>query len=132
MKKFEKGFNLKIDEVTEKIKSVTSSESISPNTKSTQLVKFRKERKSLKLINNLLKLLPEDSVLGKDDLETISSLMMLTADRVSAAVSCVEGDSILELMKKYESSKNLLNKLQVFCEKNALKLNFSSGKVEKL
>lgn len=129
MKRFNTVMSSKIDEVTEHIKEVTASDTIAKSTKSTTLVRIRRDRKVLVLVNELLQLLPEDTKLSEDAQEALVTITTLVEERERSVVSCQEGDSILELMQKYDDVKNFAGKLSTFCDKNGLKLDYANNKI---
>lgn len=125
--------NNKIDELKSQIAAMKVNETLSKNTRGTQLYKLGRERRVLHLINSLVSQLGDNNIkLDEADMDTfvlITTLVGERAERVS--VTCQEGDNILDLLQKYADKKDLQNKLAAYCEKNGLRLDYSSGKVVK-
>lgn len=99
---------------------------ISPNTRSTQLNKLRRERDVLNLIGCLLT--PETKL---DDKQTnlLVRLTTLAEERSVTKYIFNEGDSIFEVMQKYEKLSR--KDIEERCEKVGLKLDFSKGIIVK-
>ena len=114
----------------EKIADLKSQiESISKNTRGTQLYKLGRERRVLHLINSLIAQLGDNVKFSKDDMDTFVLITTLASERSSIEVK--EGDSILELLQKYADKKDIQKKLQTACEKVGLVMNFKTGLIEK-
>lgn len=119
----------KINDLKSQIATMKTNETLSKNTRGTQLYKLGRERRVLHLIASLLK---DDTKLEGDDLDTFVLITTLSSERAErSSVEVKEGDSILELMQKYEEKKDLQKKLVTACEKAGLKLDYTSGKVVK-
>ena len=113
----------------EKIADLKSQiESISKNTRGTQLYKLGRERRVLHLINSLIAQLGDNVKFSKDDMDTFVLITTLASERSSIEVK--EGDSILELLQKYADKKDIQKKLQTACEKVGLVMNFKTGLIE--
>ena len=126
----------KINELTSFIKVMTSRETedkndptyIAKSTKQTQLYHMKRERRVLALIKHLIAANP-DLQLSTEDQETFALITTLSEERKTTKYVFNEGDSIYDIMTKYEnlSRKDLDKKL----EKLGLKADFASGKVIK-
>ena len=128
--------NEKINELTAAIKVMTARDTTNPtdptyvakSTKQTQLYHMKRERRVLALIKNLIAANP-DLQLSAEDQETFVLITTLASERTTTKYVFNEGDSIYDIMTKYEnlSRKDLDKKL----EKLGLKADFASGKVIK-
>lgn len=126
----------KINELTSLIKVMTARETenkldptyIAKSTKQTQLYHMKRERRVLNLIKHLIAANP-DLQLSQEDQETFVLITTLSEERKATKYVFNEGDSIYDIMTKYEnlSRKDLDKKL----EKVGLKADFASGKVVK-
>lgn len=125
--------NNKIDELKSQIAAMKVNETLSKNTRGTQLYKLGRERRVLHLINSLVSQLGDNNIkLDEADMDTFVLITTPAGERAErVSVTCQEGDNILDLMQKYADKKDLQNKLAAYCEKNGLKLDYSSGKVVK-
>lgn len=126
----------KINELTKSIKVMTARDTEDPtsptyiakSTKQTQLYHMKRERRVLALIKSLLEANP-DVALSQDDQETFVLVTTLASERSVTKYQFNEGDSIFELMSKYE---NLSRKdMEAKVAKLGLKLDFSTGKIVK-
>lgn len=126
----------KINELTSLIKVMTARETenkldptyIAKSTKQTQLYHMKRERRVLALIKHLIAANP-DLQLSTEDQETFVLITTLSEERKATKYVFNEGDSIYDIMTKYEnlSRKDLDKKL----EKLGLKADFASGKIIK-
>lgn len=125
----------KINELKSQIAAMKVNETLSKNTRGTQLYKLGRDRRVLHLIRSLLTLAGDDDGLVKlseDDMDTFVLITTLAGERVErSSIEVNEGDSILELLQKYEEKKDLQKKLATACEKKGLKLDYVSGTVVK-
>ena len=122
----------KIVELKSQIAAMKTNESISKNTRGTQLYKLGTERRVLHLINSLITQLGDNVKFSKDDMDTFVLITTLAGERaVRSSVEVHEGDSIQELLEKYQDKKDILKKLQNACEKANLVMNFKTGLIEK-
>ena len=122
----------KIADLKSQIAAMKVNESISKNTRGTQLYKLGRERRVLHLINSLIAQLGDKIKLNKDDMDTFVLITTLTSERaVRSSIEVKEGDSILELLQKYDGVKDIQKKLQTACEKVGLVMNFKTGLIEK-
>ena len=126
----------KISELTAAIKVMTARDTTNPtdptyiakSTKQTQLYHMKRERRVLALVKNLIAANP-DVKLSDTDQETFVLITTLASERSVTKYQFNEGDSIYDIMTKYEnlSRKDLDKKL----EKLGLKADFASGKIIK-
>lgn len=125
--------NDKINELKSQIAAMKVNETLSKNTRGTQLYKLGRERRILHLINSLVSQLGDNNIkLDEADMNTFVLITTLAGERVErVSVTCQEGDNILDLLQKYADKKDLQNKLATYCEKNGLRLDYASGKVVK-
>lgn len=122
----------KIGELKTQIATTKTADNLTKNTRGTKLYKLGRDRRVLQLISSLMEQLGDKVKLSEDDMDTfvlITTLESERAERTSVTVS--EGDSILELMQKYEDKKDLQAKLTKAAEKAGLVLNYRTGKIEK-
>ena len=119
----------KINDLKSQIAAIKTNETLSKNTRGTQLYKLGRDRRVLHLIASLLK---DDTKLEGDDLDTFVLITTLSSERAErTSIEVKEGDTILELMQKYEEKRDLQKKLIAACEKAGLKLDYTSGKLVK-
>ena len=126
----------KINELTAAIKVMTARDTTNPtdptyiakSTKQTQLYHMKRERRVLALVKNLIAANP-DVKLSDTDQETFVLITTLASERTTTKYQFNEGDSIYDIMTKYEnlSRKDLDKKL----EKLGLKADFTKGIVVK-
>ena len=125
----------KIDELKSQIAAMKVNETLSKNTRGTQLYKLGRDRRVLHLIRSLLTLAGDDDglvELSENDMNTFVLITTLAGERTErSSIEVNEGDSILELLQKYEEKKDLQKKLVAACEKKGLKLDYASGTVVK-
>ena len=125
----------KIDELKSQIAAMKVNETLSKNTRGTQLYKLGRDRRVLHLIRSLLTLAGDDDglvELSENDMDTFVLITTLAGERTErSSIEVNEGDSILELLQKYEEKKDLQKKLTATCEKKGLKLDYASGTVVK-
>ena len=121
----------KIVDLKSQIASMKVNETLSKNTRGTQLYKLGRERRVLHLINSLITQLGDNVKFSKDDMDTFVLITTLSGERaVRSSVEVHEGDSIQELLEKYQDKKDILKKLQNACEKANLVMNFKTGLIE--
>lgn len=123
----------KINELTASIKAMTarvtddptSPTYIAKSTKQTQLYHMKRERRVLRLIASLIAANP-DVKLAQEDQETFALITTLASERVTTKYQFAVGDSLLDIMCKYEnlSRKDLDTKL----EKLGLKMDYEGTK----
>lgn len=131
MKQYTKLVEEKINELKTTIATVKSSDTITKNTRGTQLYKLGRERRTLHLIDSLLTQLGDNIKLSEDDRDTLVLITTLASERGErSSIEVKAGDSILGLMQKYEDKKDLQNKLVKAAEKAGLILNYKTGLVE--
>lgn len=125
----------KINELKSQIAAMKVNETLSKNTRGTQLYKLGRDRRVLHLIRSLLTLAGDDDglvELSENDMNTFVLITTLAGERTErSSIEVNEGDSILELLQKYEEKKDLQKKLATACEKKGLKLDYASGTVVK-
>ena len=122
----------KIADLKSQIAAMKVNETLSKNTRGTQLYKLGRERRVLHLINSLITQLGDKVKLNKDDMDTFVLITTLASERaVRSSIEVKEGDSILELLQKYADKKDIQKKLQTACEKVGLVMNFKTGLIEK-
>lgn len=121
----------KIADLKSQIAAMKTNESISKNTRGTQLYKLGRDRRVLHLINSLITQLGDKVWFDEEDRDTLVLITTLTSERaVRSSVEVHEGDSIQELLEKYHDKKDILKKLQNACEKAGLRMNFKTGMLE--
>lgn len=122
----------KINELKSQIAAMKTNETLSKNTRGTQLYQLGRTRRTLHLIHSLLEQLGDKVKLDDADRETlilITSLAEERAERTSIVVN--EGDSLLELLQKYDGKKDLQKKLTAACEKAGLAIDYKTGLIVK-
>ena len=121
----------KIADLKSQIAAMKTNESISKNTRGTQLYKLSRDRRVLHLINSLINQVGDKVWLYEDDMDTLVLITTLSGERaVRSSVEVHEGDSILELLQKYADKKDIQKKIQTACEKANLVMNFKTGFIE--
>lgn len=121
----------KIADLKSQIAAMKTNESISKNTRGTQLYKLGRDRRVLHLINSLIAQAGDKIKLSEDDMDTFVLITTLSGERaVRSSVEVHEGDSIQELLEKYQDKKDILKKLQKACEKSNLVMDFKTGLIE--
>lgn len=98
---------------------------VAKSTQRTQTYHMTREKRVLKLIRSLIAANP-DITLSPDDSETFALITTLASERVTTKYVFNVGDSLLDIMTKYEnlSRKDLDTKL----EKLGLKMDYESTK----
>lgn len=126
----------KLVELTNKIKEMTAELSRvkagekqegdrSENTLSTQLYQTKRERRVLRLICNLL---TNESILSDEDKDTLVLITTLESERTRGTIISVKkGDVLSEVLERYKDVKDLFKKLQSYCEKNNLVIDFANN-----
>ena len=116
----------KIDELTKTIAALKTDETISKNTRGTQLYARGRERRVLHLIRSLVEFNPDVKLEG-EDLDTFCLITTLASERSVTKYVFNEGDELLDLMEKYTnlSRKDMEQKLQ----KLGLAIDFKSKKI---
>ena len=131
---FNKLIKGKVEELTSKINALkvanisdaTADDFISPSTRSTQLNKLRRERDVLNLISSLI---TTDTKLDDKQTDLLVRLTTLSSERATTKYVFNEGDSIFEVMQKYEKLSR--KDIEERCEKVGLKLDFEKGIIVK-
>ena len=124
----------KVEELTSKINKLkvanisdaTADDFISPNTRSTQLNKLRRERDVLNLIGSLI---TTDTKLDDKQTDLLVRLTTLSSERTTTKYAFNEGDSIFEVMQKYEKLSR--KDIEERCKRVGLKLDFEKGIIVK-
>lgn len=127
MKQYANLFKTKFEELAARERFLKSEECKSTdNTKSSQLNKVRRERKTLRLIEELVTLLPDGTTLKND--EHLHNLLTLVEERQSAIhFECKAGDKLTDLLQKYSQMNKLMQRMSKFCEKNNLDIDWQAG-----
>ena len=122
----------KIADLKSQIAAMKVNETLSKNTRGTQLYKLGRERRVLHLINSLITQVGDKVKFDKDDMDTFVLITTLVGERaVRSSIEVKEGDSILALLQKYDGVKDIQKKLQNACNKANLIMNFKTGFIEK-
>ena len=122
----------KIADLKSQIAAMKVNETLSKNTRGTQLYKLGRERRVLHLINSLITQVGDKVKFDKGDMDTFVLITTLAEERAArSSIEVKEGDSILELLQKYADKKDIQKKLQNACEKIGLIMNFKTGLIEK-
>ena len=123
----------KIADLKSQIAAMKTNESISKNTRGTQLYKLGRERRVLHLVSSLVSQLGDKVKLNGDDMDTFVLITTLAGERAArSSIEVKEGDSIQSLLEKYQDKKDIFKKLQTACEKAGLRMNFKTGTLETL
>lgn len=127
-------FKSLVDEKINELKSVIAvtkdSEEITKNTRGTKLYKLGRDRRVLCLIKSLLSQCDE-SKLSEDDRATLSLITTLESERTVYKVEVQEGDKIMDLLQKYQDTKDIAAKIQKACERSGLKQDYATGTIVK-
>ena len=108
------------------VKDNSKDDYISPNTRSTQLNKIRRERDVLRLINSLI---TPETKLDEKQTDLLVRLTTLSSERSVTKYVFNEGDSIFAVMQQYEKLSR--KDIEERCEKVGLKLDFEKGIIVK-
>lgn len=123
----------KIADLKSAIAAMKVNEEISKNTRGTQLYKLGRERRVLRLISGLITQVGDKVCFDEEDRDTLVLITTLASERaVRSSVEVKEGDSIQELLEKYQDKKDILKKLQAACEKAGLVMDFKTGLIKAL
>ena len=123
----------KIADLKSAIAAMKVNETLSKNTRGTQLYKLGRERRILRLINSLITQVGDKVWFDEEDRDTLVLITTLSGERAArTSVEVHAGDSIQELLEKYQDKKDILKKLQTACEKAGLRMNFKTGLIEAL
>ena len=122
MNKYVQMVDEKLVDLKMEIAKTKTAEDVTKNTRGTKLYKLGRDRRILSLIKTLLESSPDIKLKGaeRDTLVLITTLSTIEVN---------EGDSILELLQKYEDKKNIQQKLQEACEKKGLVMNYQTGTI---
>ena len=133
---FNKLIKGKVEELTSKINvlkvanvsDATADDFISPNTRSTQLNKLRRERDVLNLISSLI---TTDTKLSDKQTDLLVRLTTLSSERATTRYVFNEGDSIFEVMQKYEkiAAEDAAKKERIEAIQNMIELGLSEEKI---
>lgn len=129
MKRYDKLFATKEAELKQREQFLKSADCTSTdNTKSSQLNKVRRERKTLTLIKELVQAMPEDKKLANHD--HLINMLTLVSERQSAIhFECKAGDKVMDLLQKYSTMNDLMKRMQKFCDKNNLTIDWQKSVV---
>ena len=124
----------KANELEARATAIKADETLSKNTRQTRVYGFRKEMYLAKLMQNFLKELHryEEEIEIEDDMASkLDSFTTLSADRVVRNKIVVnKGDTLMQLLQKYNGRKYILAKIQKAVEEAGLTLNSVTGIVE--
>ena len=127
-------FKSLVDEKINELKSVIAvtktDDKITKNTRGTKMYKLGRNRRVLCLIRTLLETCDE-SKLSDADRDTLTLLTTLENERTAYKVEVQEGDSIMDLLQKYQDTKDIAAKIQKACERNGLKQDYATGTIVK-
>lgn len=129
VKEFVKLVTEKTNEVVSDYNAMKTNESVSKATRNNRLYHFGRDKKTLRLINDLLKLLPDDVKLTDEMVETLTTLTTLKSERKVYTVEVAVGDKILDLMSKYDGVRDLLNKVNKAAERINAHVDFTKGEI---
>lgn len=129
MTKYSKLFNTKKQELKEREMHLKSAEcTATENTKSSQLNKVRRERKTLALIEELVSMLPEDKKLSPNSHDHLINILTLVSERQSAIhFECKPGDKVIDLLQKYSTMNKLMQRMTTYCDKHQLTVSWEKG-----
>lgn len=122
----------RIDDLKSVIADLKINDQISKNTRGTQLYAKGREKKTLELINELIKQIPNDVVLSDDGLKTFNLITELQSEKKGRKIvlDVHAGDSMMDLLTKYADVKNVYERLMKSITDAGLKLNAKTGKLE--
>lgn len=127
-------FKSLVDEKINELKSVIAvtktDDKITKNTRGTKMYKLGRDRRVLCLIRALLETCDE-SKLSDADKDTLTLLTTLENERTAYKVEVQEGDSIMDLLQRYQDTKDIAAKIQKACERNGLKQDYATGTIVK-
>lgn len=118
----------KINELKLIIAKTKTDDKITKNTRGTKLYKLGRDRRVLCLIRTLLETCDE-SKLSDADKDTLTLLTTLENERTVYKVEVHEGDSIMDLLQKYQDVKDIMSKITKACEQKNLKQDFATGTI---
>lgn len=122
----------KINELKASIAAMKTNEALSKSTRGTQLYKMGRERRILHLIKSLVEQCGSELELKEDDMNTFTLITTLISERTPrSSVECKEGDSITELLTKYDAVRDVYGKLTKYCESHSLKMDCINNKIIK-
>ena len=114
--------------------AVKADETLSKNTRQTRAYGFRKEMYFAMLMRDFLRELGryEEEVEMEDDMAgKFDSFITSAADRAShTTIEVREGDSLVELLQRYQDRKDVFAKIQKACEDKGLTINTATGTIE--
>lgn len=128
MNKYVQMVDEKLGDLKMEIAKTKTTEDVTKNTRGTKLYKLGRDRRILSLIKTLLESSPDIKLEGAER-DTLVLITTLSTEHVRTTVEVNEGDSILELLQKYEDKKNIQQKLQEACEKKSLVMNYQTGTI---
>lgn len=120
----------KINELKSVIAKTKIDDKITKNARGTKLYKLGRDRRVLCLIRALLEEYDE-SQLSDASKDTLTLLTTLGNERTVYKVKVQEGDSIMDLLQKYQDVKDIMSKITKACERNGLKQDFATGTIVK-
>lgn len=131
MTTYSKLFKTKTEELKQREMYLKSTEcKATDNTKSSQLNKVRRERKTLALIEELVNRLPNDTKLAPSSHDHLINMLTLVSERQSAIhFECKAGDKVVGLLQKYATMNDLMKRMQKFCDKNNLTIDWQKSEI---
>lgn len=105
---------------------------VSDGKHATVLYKERRRLKELDAVADLLQQLPDaayDTLTEqtKLTLETMFAVQKPGEYTAAVQVQFNEGDRIVDILKKYSSTRDLMKKMTAYCEKNGLAMDYNNG-----
>lgn len=105
---------------------------VSDGKHATALYKERRRLRELDAVADLLHQLPSAAydVLAEQTrltLETMFAVQKPGEYTAAVQVQFNEGDKIVDILKKYSSTRDLMKKMTTYCEKNGLAMDYNNG-----
>lgn len=119
----------KINEVTSTIARLKTDDTITKATRGTQLYARSRERKVLRLVNELLSQIP-NLKLTKDGMDTLVLITTLSSERAANTFTATAGEPFIDVMKRYPK-RNIASVTNAL-EKLGLKINEKTGLIEEV
>lgn len=124
----------KATELDARATAIKADETLSKNTRQTRAYSFRKEMYFAMLMRDFLKELgsyEEEMEIETNMAEKFDSFVTSAADRAShTTIEVHKGDSLVELLQRYQDRKDVFAKIQKACEDKGLTINTATGIVE--
>lgn len=116
---------MKINEMESNLEQLLKSD-VSENTKRTQKFQRTKDIRTMIILNAVLHQADDEIGLSEEVQKWFTSMVTLTSERKAKYIVEVhKGDSVLELLKKYEEVKDIYGKIMKAVEEQGLTVDYS-------